>query len=118
MTARKDRPGYETETIEVLAGGLSFDSSVAAPSDIAPLDPLYEATLTGWLIGRHSRDAEIRYLDRECSRYYYEFCRRQSRPLWDPNSPSFDELEERRGHPENAARVRRFMADLFAGVTS
>ena len=71
----------------------------------------------GFQTGRESRQAEIDYLDHECSRYYYEFCRRQSRPLRDPNSPSFAELEDRRGHPENAARVRRFMADLFAEVS-
>ena len=106
--------------IKSLAGG-STVSSVAAPSDIAPydypLDPIYEAKLLGWAQGWEARQAEIDYLDHECSRYYYEFCRRQSRPLWDPNSPSFAELEERRSNPENAARVRQFMANLFSEVS-
>jgi len=65
---------------------------------------LYEARLTGWLEGFHSRDAEIAKLNWTADRLYTEMCRRPTVPFSDPNRPSYAQLQHIRAEIYGGAR--------------
>ncbi len=52
----------------------------------------------------------------DVDRYYAEMCRRPAKPFTDPNSPTYAELERRRGNHERADQIAAANARRFAEV--
>jgi hypothetical protein len=71
-------------------------------SQYSPADPIYEARLTGWLDGYHSRDAEIAKLEWTADRLYTAMCARTPKPYVD--RPSYASLEAKRAEIYGGAR--------------
>jgi hypothetical protein len=77
-----------------------------------PADPIFEARLTGWLDGYHSRDAEIAKLSWTADRLYTAMVARSPKPYVD--RPSYSSLERIRGNEANGDRIDADNARRFA----
>ena len=93
---------------EALSGGLgSSDFTIDYP-----IDPIYEAKLLGWCLGRASRQAEIDAANWTADRLYAAMCARSPKPYVD--RPSYSDLERVRGSRKHADQIDAANARRFA----
>lgn len=138
MSAKENRPGVGTGTVEDLAGGLITGNSTTYPlkitlseaaenyieqlaTDLAvgrvelwQLSPaLLQFHTFAWESGRALSHEEIGRLNYECDRLYMAAFNPPARH--DPNRLTFAALERIRGNPERADQIEADLQELLGG---
>ena len=112
MPGRENSLTGESEAVKDSAGELN---SYCQSTSGYPLNEAYEARLTGWLEGWHSRDAEIQRSEWTSDRLYTWALSRT--PVKFNDQPAFSSLERIRGNSANADRIDAANAARFEQVT-